>query len=465
MKHLIRLLVLLVLLALLGGAGYGGWRWFQRKGAEAPAWMTQAVERGDLRQVVHATGTVNAVTSVTVGSQVSGIIQRLHVDYNSVVKAGQVIAELDPSTFKAKQVQAQATLRNNRAAVTSAEASLEEAGVRVRRQELNRDEEKRKLKRSLDLAEKGLISPQDKDAAQYAVDSAEASVGEAKAQESSARAGVERAKAQVEQAEAAVESARLDLDHTVIHSPIDGVVISRDVQVGQTVAASFQSPTLFTIAQDLREMQVEANVDEADIGVVREGVSAQFTVDAFPGESFTGKVAQVRLSPINVQNVITYITVIRVDNLEQKLRPGMTAVVTLKVAERKDVIRVPAAALRFRPDQGAGGAAAPPGAARGPATTAAPAAGGPGNGDGSAHPSRPPGDARTVWRLDPSGAPAPVPIVVGLTDGSYYELVRGELTEGDQVVTGQAARAAGSSPPLQSPFSSPRGMGGPRRRP
>jgi len=458
MKRIIRLAVLL---ALLGGAGYGGWRWFQRQGAEAPAWTTQAVERGDLRQVVHATGTVNAVTSVTVGSQVSGIIQRLHVDYNSAVKAGQVIAELDPSTFKARLVQAEATLRNNRAAVTSAQAGLEEATVRVRRQELNRDEERRKLKRSLELAEKGLISSQEKDAAQFSADSAEAATGEARAQESSARAGVERAQAQVQQAEAAVDAARLDLEHTVIHSPIDGVVISRDVQVGQTVAASFQSPTLFTIAQDLREMQVEANVDEADIGVVREGVAAQFTVDAFPSEAFAGKVAQVRLSPINVQNVITYITVIRVDNPELKLRPGMTAVVTLKVAERKDVLRVPAAALRFRPDPGPGGTA--PGASRGAAAAAAPA--GPGNGNGSGHPERFPADSRTVWRLEPSGAPAPVSIAVGLTDGSYYEVIRGDLKEGDQVVTGQVARPSGSSPPLQSPFAPQRGMGGPRRRP
>ncbi len=268
-----------------------------------------------------ATGTLQAVTTVVVGSQVSGNIKALYADYNSIVKKGQVIAVLDPSLLETQIEQARANLVKSQAELDRLAVTLEDA--------------QSKLKRSQSLADRQLLAPQDLEAAQVAVRSAEAQI---KSQEAS-----------VTQSKASLSQNQVNIAHTVIAAPIDGIVISRSVDVGQTVAASMNAPTLFTIAADLTKMQVNANVDESDVGRIRPGQVVKFRVDAYPLDEFSGSVAQVRLNPTTTQNVVTYATVIDVPNPQLKLKPGMTANVTIEIAKRTDVIRVPNAALRFRP--------------------------------------------------------------------------------------------------------------------
>src|SRR5690242_16134620 len=376
-----------------------------------PQYMTARVERGNLRNTVTATGALQAVTTVQVGSQASGTISALYADFNSVVKKGQVVAQLDPSTMKAQVEQAQANLQqaraslaqakaavvNSRAGITDAQAknlaakstvqnnqagvSASEANVAVLKAQ--QDDALSLLKQQESLLKAGVIAQRDYDIAMTAYKTAEARYNQAVAQlnqsklseQSSASAGVAQTQAgvqqsqaqlqqaqaqvqqqtaQVQQAQAALSVAEVNLSHTTITSPIDGVVVSRDVNVGQTVAASLSAPTLFTIANDLTQMQVIANIDQADIGLVEQAKSVRFSVDAFPGSDFDGKIEQMRLNPVNVQNVVTYNVVIDVNNPDQKLKPGMTANLTITIDERNNVLKVPNAALRFRP-QDAGG--------------------------------------------------------------------------------------------------------------
>jgi HlyD family secretion protein len=343
-----------------------------------PRYVTARVERGQIAATVNATGTVNAVVTVQVGSQVTGQIQKLSADFNTVVQEGQIIAQIDPALFAARvsQVRAnlantraavrvvEATIENNRAAVETAQANIKSAQANVEQARVALIDAKRTLERRRGLAHRDLTPQSDLDTAQTAYDSAVAQLKGAEAQDEamqgqlkSARAQLQlgeaqhsAALAQVEQTQAALQVAELDLAHTTIRSPVNGIVIARNVDVGQTVAASLQAPTLFLIAQDLTRMQVNTNVSEADIGRVRQGQAVTFTVDAYPESTFTGTVEQVRNAPITVQNVVTYDAVVAVSNPRMQLRPGMTANVSFIIAKRDGVLKVPNAALRFQPD-------------------------------------------------------------------------------------------------------------------
>ncbi len=347
------------------------------------ALKTVKVERGDLVQIVSATGTVNPVAMVLVGTQVSGTIKHLYVDFNSPVKEGQVIAQIDPALFESQVEQARANLLA--ANQKRAETSLADA--------------RRTLERNRALFAKDLI-------ARSELDTAETNYQTALAQ-------VSAAKAQVNQAQAALKSAETNLRYTKILSPVDGVVVSRNVDVGQTVAASFQTPTLFTIAQDLTKMQINTNVAEADIGKVSVGQRVEFSVDAYPEEVFSGVVSQVRLAPINVQNVVTYDVVVRVENEALKLKPGMTANVSIITAEKKNVLKIPNSALRVKLSRGNEG------------TTV---------------------QGRTVWVVE-KGEPRMVRVALGMSDGSVTEVLEG-LSEGQEVVVETRAKTGASKSKL-----------------
>ncbi|HEU5323062.1 MAG TPA: efflux RND transporter periplasmic adaptor subunit, partial [Methylomirabilota bacterium] len=385
----------LVVVAGLVGAGLWAYLYTQSRG-NAPRYRTARVERGPLTAAVSATGNLNAVTTVQVGSQISGQIKELTADFNSVVRKGQVIARIDPEIFEAKVSQARAEAEASRAAVLNQQAQVERARADVENARAAWAEAKantakaqvavldarRDLDRKSELFERQLIARSDRDTSQAAHDSAGALLDAARAKEQALGAAIQSAAAQLRVTEAALQSARatvkqkdaarrqaqVDLEHTTIRAPVDGVVVSRAVDVGQTVAASLQAPTLFTIAQDLTKMQVETAVDEADIGRIDLGARATFSVDAFPGRTFAGAVTQIRKAALVVQNVVTYTVVIAVDNPGGRLLPGMTANVKLIVAEKPEVVKVPNAALRFRPT---GSDAPAPGAAGGAAGRAA----------------------------------------------------------------------------------------------
>jgi HlyD family secretion protein len=443
-------------------------------------YVSAPVTRGDVVEVVGATGTLQAVTTVQVGSQVSGTIQNLYADFNSVVHKGQVIARLDPSAFEARVGQARANLISARANVERAKATVEDT--------------RQKYERAKQLAAEKLLPQSDLETA--------------KANYEGAVAQVKAAEAAVSQAVAGLNQAQVDLDHTVITAPIDGVVIGRNVDVGQTVAASFTAPVLFTIANDLSRMQVNASVDEADIGRVQPGQEVTFRVDAFPEQTFEGRVEQVRLQPTTVQNVVTYNAIISVDNPGQKLKPGMTATVSIIVRRANNVLRIPATALRFRPEgfdvsslrrgegaspQAEEGASPPAGAAPSPGQGPGGmrrGGGGPGGAGGGSGFRRgqggggPPTDEQRrawmamreqrasgggdggsvgiVFTLDAKGEPQPVRVRLGMTDGQFVEVKEG-LAERDQVVIGidggdasrpspRASGSPGASNPFQPQF-------------
>ncbi len=400
MKRAISLLAVVLGVA----AAVSGYFYVQSRGS-APQYRVAPVERGPLTSAVSATGNLNAVITVQVGSQVSGQIKELLVDFNSVVKNDQVIARIDPDTFEAKVNQARAEVEAAKATVLNQQAQVERARADVENARAARAEAraqtakaqvavtdmKRDLGRKSELLRRELIAKSDSDTAQANHDSARAALDAARAKEQAAAAAITSAeaqrrvaeaqlaaaRAQVVQKEAALRQAQVDLDHTTIRAPVDGVVVSRQVDVGQTVAASLQAPVLFTIAQDLTKMQVETSVDEADIGRARLDGPVTFTVDAFAGETFRGRVTQIRKAAQVVQNVVTYTVVVAVDNPDQRLLPGMTANVKLIVAEKSAALKIPNAALRFRPP---GEAPAPGGAGRGGASGPPGAAGGPGGG-------------------------------------------------------------------------------------
>jgi len=322
-----------VLIVVAVGAGVGAY--YVRRGNQELQVMTAPATRGDIIDSVGATGTLQAVTTVLVGSQVSGNISWLGADFNSIVKKGQVIARVEPSVFDAQLQQARANLAQTRANLVKAQSDLDRAKVQL-------VDAQQKYTRAKELASRQLLPQSELDAAKIAVDTAEAMLASQQATVAQAQAGVAQSQAQVNQNQ-------VNLDHTVIAAPIDGIVTQRSVDVGQTVAASMQAPTLVVIAADLTKMQVNANIDEADVGRIRPGQHVTFHVDAYPTENFEGTVSQVRLQPVVVQNVTTYGTVIDVPNQELKLKPGMTANVKVEIAKRTGVLRVPNAALRFRP--------------------------------------------------------------------------------------------------------------------
>jgi HlyD family secretion protein len=492
---------------MLAGFYFGG------ADSSTPQYMTARIERGNLRNTVTATGTLQAVTTVQVGSQASGTISELYADFNSVVKKGQVIAQLDPSTAKAQVDQARANLEqaraglaNARAAVVNSRAGVSDAQARnlaakstvqnnqagVSAAEANvavlkaqQDDAMSLLKQQESLLKAGVIAQRDYDVAVTAYKTAEAryqqavaqlnqakltersaasagiaqsqaTIEQSQAQVQQAQAQVQQAQAQVQQAQASLSVAQVNLSHTTITSPIDGVVVSRDVNVGQTVAASLSAPTLFTIANDLTQMQVIANIDQADIGLVEQAKSVRFSVDAFPGKEFDGKIEQMRLNPVNVQNVVTYNVVIDVNNPQQTLKPGMTANLTITIDERNNVLKVPNSALRFTPQdavrQRTGGDGQGQGRRRQQQGGDNSAQGG---GDGQnrfAPASAPvlPGQVRVVWVMGQDGKPERRRITVGLSDGAATEVVDGDLKEGDMVITGQQISGSNASSTQQS---------------
>jgi HlyD family secretion protein len=353
-----------IIVILLLAATAFGYVYFYMGKEPTVRYRTARVERNSISAYVTANGTVNPVIMVLVGSQVSGTIQKLYADYNTRVKTGSLIAQIDPAISQAQVSQAKAKVENSRAAlltsqadIATARANVESSKANVLKAQVSVDDAKRNLGRSLELFQRNLISASDRDTAQTNYDSAVALLEAARAQQKasdaqldSAKTRIEAARAQIKQSEAELELAQVNLDHCRITAPVTGIVISRNVDVGQTVAASLQAPTLFTIAQDLTEMQVDTSMSEADVGRVAVGQDATFTVDAFPQTTFRGKVTEIRNAPVTVQNVVTYDVVIQAKNPELKLRPGMTANASILVAHKDNVLRIPNAALRFRPD-------------------------------------------------------------------------------------------------------------------
>ncbi len=325
----------IIALLIIASAGAGAWFYYVRRAGPEIGAVTSPITRGDIVDAVSTTGTLQAVTTVQIGSQVSGNISYLGADFNSIVKQGQIIAKLDPSLLQAQLEQSRANVLRSQADVAQSEANLARARVAL-------IDAQQKYARAKQLDAKGLEPQADLDSAKIAVDSAQSSL-------QSAEAAVNSSKASVGQSQANFNQAQVNLDHTIITSPVDGIVTQRSVDVGQTVAASMQAPTLFIIAVDLTKLQVSANIDEADIGRIRPGQRATFRVDAYPTDTFEGTVAQVRLQPVVVQNVTTYATIINAPNSDLKLRPGMTATLRVEVSQKTDVLRVPSAALRFRP--------------------------------------------------------------------------------------------------------------------
>ena len=437
--------------------------WAVLRGAGETRFRTAPVTRGSVASTVSATGAPNAVVTVQVGSQVSGNILALYADFNTRVKKGQVVARIDPEIYQARVDQANAALNAAQAAVVNAQAGIEKAKADVAsaqaavanaqanvvKAQSAVNDAKSKLGRRTALVDQGILSREDGETAQATYDQAVAELTAANAQVVASQSNVNAAQAQVrvgetqlssaqanvKQARAALVQAQADLAHTYILAPVDGVVVSRNIDVGQTVAASLQAPTLFQIAEDLTKMQVDTNVSEADVGRVTVGMPATFTVDAYPGTTFRGAVSSIRKAPINVQNVVTYDVVISVPNADLKLFPGMTANVRILVDNHADVLRIPNAALRFRPAD----------------------AGAPAKGRNS---------AKLVWTLDEKGKPQGVPVTLGLTDGTYTEVTGGGLKAGDAVITASFStkETAAQSPASATPFSGgSSGPGGGRR--
>lgn len=361
-----------------GVAAYAYWP-HDRTAQPSERYRTQTVDRGDIAQIITANGALNPVVLVNVGTQVSGTVRKIHADFNDRVKDNQVLAELDPALFQAQVKQSEAN-------VLSAQAALELARI--------------KIERVIALQRKNLVAKEELDVA---------------------RQQVEAATAQLKLAEAQLERDRINLRNSVIRSPISGVVVARSVDVGQTVAANFQTPTLFQIAQDLREMQINTSIAEADVGSLQPGMAVMFTVDAYPDQRFPGRIRQIRLNPTIQQNVVTYNVVVDLDNADGRLLPGMTAYVSVTTGERKNVLRVPNAALSFQPRRD----------------------------DEEERGPRPPARERKtqVYVLDAQGKLKPIPVETGLTDNALTEITGGDLQPGDRVVTRDARKreAGGSS--------------------
>ena len=519
----------LAILVVALGSGAAIWRWGRQASAEE--FITAKVEQGNIRNTVNATGTLQAVTTVQVGSQISGTIQSLSADFNSVVRKGQLVAQLDPAIYQAQVAQARAnreaalaSLADVQARLASAVAAIEtqQAGVSSARSNLaalksQLEDAQSFYKRQQALADTGIVPQRDMDTARTGLHLAEARYNQASSQldqeklreQSAARSGLQQAKAQVlqakaqvQQTEASLKLAEVNLSHTTIHSPIDGVVVSRNVDIGQTVAASLQAPVLFTIANDLTHMQVIANIDQADIGVINQSDRINFTVDAFPGHNFNGKIRQIRLSPQNVQNVVTYNVVIDVENPEQKLKPGMTANLVFTIAERNDVLKVPNSAFRFLPqgmtqekvrEMARGNAAPEKSSSPAPEKSASPGSPVPGGGKpggGNAGGGKPgggngaerqrgdamsasgaaPGQPRILWVIGPDHKPQPKKVLIGITDGVSTEIAGGDLKQGDVIIVGQ--QISGDSKPQTTrppgfggaPGGGPGGGGGGRTR-
>jgi HlyD family secretion protein len=391
----------LIISGIVGLLLVGALLWFWLSRPAAISYKTVKVERGTIVSAISATGTVNAVTTVLVGSQVSGTILKLHADYNSRVQKGQPIAEIEPALFLAQVEQARGNWLNAQASLLKAKVTLADAA--------------RTLERNRRLLTQGVVSQSDFDASQTAYESAQV--------------GIKAAEASLTQTRGALHQAETNLRNATIRSPVDGIVISRNVDVGQTVAASFQTPTLFTIAQNLTKMQIETSVDESDISRTRLGQPVNFTVDAYPERTFSGSVTQIRSAPITVQNVVTYVVVVQVDNRELLLKPGMTANVSIETGRKEGVLKLPSSALRFRPRDDVDKAKSTP---KGPLKNGAT------------------GPTQKVYLLK-DGKPLATPVQTGMSDTTSIELTVGSLKEGDEVIVeqldkGKKKKATSGSP-------------------
>jgi HlyD family secretion protein len=462
-------------------------------------YFTTVIEKGSLRNVVNATGVVQTVVTVQVGSQVSGQVLEIYADYNSVVKRGQLLAKVDPRNFEAQVQNAEATVSASQARVRSSEADIKTNQANVLNAKANleaarvtRDNNLILFNRAKELLAKGLSAQNDFDNAKANYDSsvakyeqAQASVDQVTAQGASSAAQLEQVKAQLQQTQADLERAKLNLEYCNIYSPVDGVVISRNVDVGQTIAASMQTPTLFTIANDLSRMQVNASVDEADIGNIASAEDVKFTVDAYPTETFRAKISEIRLSPQTVQNVVTYSVILSLDNSEMKLRPGMTANITITVDQRDNVLKLPNAALRY----------SPPGVTRQDARPMGRMASNPEDAEEAPAPKVPRPSARAgiedaqlapgqkwdpagkirflapkkevrrpgvVWVLDAQNKPETRQVILGITDGAASEVVSGELKPGDAVIVGDSTQTTSPNTTQAPRGGFGFGFGGPR---
>lgn len=458
-------------LVVVAAAAVGGWAFY--RDSRKVEYTTVKVEKGDIESTISATGACNAVVTVQVGSQVSGYIADLKADFNTKVRKGDVVAIIEPTLFQARVDQAKANVDSAKAQVlnvgsqiSKAEAEISSAKAAVLTQKANVikaqsavADAKAKLANRLNLFTQGILSKDDRDTAQAVYDqavaaldatngqvtAAEANVRSAEQQREVLKSQLTSAQAQVRQQTAMLAAAQVDLNNTIIRSPVDGTVVKRSMDKGQTVAASFSAPEIFQIAQDLAKMQVDVNVDESDIGRVKEGQQANFTVDAYPGHTFPGVVFQIRHAPMNVQNVITYDVVVRVDNNDLKLFPGMTASVKILTDKLSGTLKIPSAALRFRPAD---------------APTKGGGGGGKGRGGGGGSPMQ------TVYVLGEDLKPKPVRIRLGPSDGNFVAVVGGDLKEGDRLITaiasGAAPKSTGGAPPGFGGGGGGGGRGGPR---
>jgi HlyD family secretion protein len=403
---------LLISAVLLIGLTIGGYVFFNGERKAPIRYRTAVIERGSVASIVTATGSINPVVSVQVGTQVSGMIKSLHADFNSIVKGGDIVAIIDPEPFRARRDQAA--------------SNLEMAKANIARARNEQAQRQRELARAQSLAAQQFVSQNDVDMAVTNAQGAEAQVNVSMAQ--------------MKQAEAALNAAELDLKYTTIRSPVNGIVVARNVEVGQTVAASFATPNLFLIALDLTKMQVDTYVSESDIGGIAEGKEATFTVDAYPGVPFAGTIRQVRLAPIAVQNVVTYNVVIGVENKDLRLKPGMTANVSIVVAQRDNVLKVPNAALRFVPPKSELLASRTMERASAKEEVGTRIAG---NGGGPS--------GRPIWKQSDNGEPVALKVQTGISDGTYTEIVSEGLADGDEVIVGmeplRGVKKTGELPP------------------
>ena len=434
-----------MLVAVLGG---GAWWWTQAGAGDKVESRTAAIVRGHLQATVAASGAVSPVAQVSVGTQVSGQIREVLVDFNSEVKAGQLIAQIDPETFEYRVRSAQADVDAARAAVLTAQANVAAVQTQVSRAQVDLNEAQRDLERKQSLVEKQFITQSEADKARALVNTSTEALKAVQAQVGVAQAQVKTAQANVAQREAALAQARVDLARTRITSPVNGIVIKRTIERGQTVASSLQSPELFVIAQNLSDMQVEAAIDESDVGRLQPGQKASFNVDAFPGQTFEGEIRQVRKAATNVANVVTYVAIVRFANVQGKLLPGMTANVRVVTEQRENVLKVPNAALRLRiegvePVAPALAASAPGARAQGPRPEGGAARG--------ANRSR-------VYVMGSDGKPLAYAVRVGVSDGSSTELIlppdspaATALREGVEVLVGTKPQGGATAPRSNGP--------------
>ncbi|MEQ1908703.1 MAG: efflux RND transporter periplasmic adaptor subunit [Vicinamibacterales bacterium] len=485
------LLIVAVSVAVLGSAVA---LYARTRRPAAVTYFTVMAERGPIRNVVNATGVVQTVVMVQVGSQVSGQMKELYADFNSVVKQGQLLARIDPRNLETPVQNARANISAVEARVKSASADLEVNAANVVGAQANleaarvaRDNAATAFSRADELAKKGLISATELENAKANADSARAkfnqaaaSVTQTEAQRAAMAAQIDQAKAQLVQARTELDRAAVNLEYTNIYSPVDGVVIARNVDVGQTIAANLQAPTLFSIATDLTRMQLNASIDEADIGVVSAAADVHFTVDAYPSESFTAKVAEIRLSPQTVQNVVTYSVILAIDNRDMRLRPGMTANIAITVEQRDDVLRIPNAALRYTPagmsrDREMSGSVSSteydgaPEADTAAEETSSVSLGplAPGQKWDAAQkvhfaaPKRGAAKPGDVFVLGTDGVVHVRHVLTGISDGASSEVLSGELKAGERVITADGVSAPAPTRPAQGggPFGPPPGGG------